>query len=286
MSVGDSALKYFSKELIEISSHNMPRTNNKYQYAVIYDNRFSEFSNSSNFKFEIYDLIEIYYLKNDKDFIIHGLAGALSKNFGKRFSSEKECITLKENILTIFDYKISSTMYIKNLLTIFLIANVLFSQNVIWETEFDFIKSNSSPRGVDLNQDGIEDIVLSGGVDGLPSPYGAMAINGVNGEILWTKENGNEWFLSAQHFDQNGDFIPDLLFGGRDAELQLIDGSNGNLIWEFWGNEDNPNDYGWYNFYNPQIISDINFNGYEDILCANGGDHSLDAIETDRHRDI
>jgi len=173
-------------------------------------------------------------------------------------------------------------MNLKNLLIIFLTANVLFSQNVVWETEFDFIKSNSSPRGIDLNQDGIEDIVLSGGVDGLPSPYGAMAINGANGEILWTKENGNEWFLSAQHFDQNGDFIPDLLFGGRDAELQLIDGSNGNLIWEFWGNEDNPNDYGWYNFYNPQIISDINFNGYEDILCANGGDHSLDAIETDR----
>ena len=140
-------------------------------------------------------------------------------------------------------------MNLKNLLIIFLTANVLFSQNVVWETEFDFIKSNSSPRGIDLNQDGIEDIVLSGGVDGLPSPYGAMAINGANGEILWTKENGNEWFLSAQHFDQNGDFIPDLLFGGRDAELQLIDGSNGNLIWEFWGNEDNPNDYGWYNFY-------------------------------------
>ena len=98
MSVGDSALKYFPKELIEISSNNIPRTNNKYQYAAIYDNRFSEYSNSSNFKYEIYDVIEIYYLKNDKDLIIHGLAGALSKNFGKRFSSEKECITLKENI--------------------------------------------------------------------------------------------------------------------------------------------------------------------------------------------
>ena len=103
----------------------------------------------------------------------------------------------------------------------------------MWETEFDFIKSNSSPRSVDLNGDGIEDIVLSGGVDGFPSPFGAMAIDGTNGEVLWTAENGNEWFLSAQHFDQNEDLTPDLIFGGRDAELKLIDGSNGNLIWEF-----------------------------------------------------
>ena len=173
-------------------------------------------------------------------------------------------------------------MNLKNLLIIFLITNGLFSQNVVWETEFDFIKSNSSPRSVDLNEDGIEDIVLSGGVDGVASPFGAIAIDGSNGEYLWTKENGNEWFLSAQQFDQNGDLIPDLLFGGRDAELQLIDGSNGDLIWEFWEDEENPNDYGWYNFYNPQIIIDINNDGYSDILCANGGDHSLDAIETDR----
>ncbi len=170
----------------------------------------------------------------------------------------------------------------KKLLIIFLITNILFSQNLIWETEFEFIKSNASPRSVDLNEDGIEDIILSGGVDGVPSPFGAMAISGLNGEVLWTKENGNEWFLSGQYFDQNLDDIPDLIFGGRDAEIQLIDGSNGNLIWEFWESNENPNDDGWYNFYNPQIIDDINNDNYPDILCANGGDHSLDAIETDR----
>ena len=98
LSIGDSALKYYSKDLIEISSHNIPRTDNKYRYAAIYDSRFSKYSNSAKFKYKVYDVIEIYYLKNDKDFIIHGLAGGLSKNFGKRFVTEKECITLKENI--------------------------------------------------------------------------------------------------------------------------------------------------------------------------------------------
>ena len=98
LSIGDSALKYFSKDLIDISSSNIPRTDNKYRYAAIYDSRFSEYDNSSKFKYKVYDVIEIYYLKNDKDYIIHGLAGALSKNIGKRFVSEKECIALKENI--------------------------------------------------------------------------------------------------------------------------------------------------------------------------------------------
>ena len=40
---------------------------------------------------------------------------------------------------------------------------------------------------VDLNNDGVKDIVLSGGVDGVPRPNGDIAINGINGDILCTK---------------------------------------------------------------------------------------------------
>ena len=85
-------------------------------------------------------------------------------------------------------------MKLDKCLILFFLTNFLISQNIVWENDFDFIKSNSSPRSIDLNSDGIEDIVLGGGVDGVPSPFGAMAINGANGEVLWTKENGNEWF--------------------------------------------------------------------------------------------
>ena len=38
--------------------------------------------------------------------------------------------------------------------------------------------------------------------------------------------------LSAQSYDQNEDNISDILIGGR-SELQLINGSNGDLILEF-----------------------------------------------------
>ncbi len=104
ISVGESALKYFDKNLIENSSHDIPRTDNKYRYASIYDGRFrdipeySGYQNLAKFNYEVYDVIEINYLKDDKDFIIYGVAGSLSKNFGKRFTSEKECIALKEKI--------------------------------------------------------------------------------------------------------------------------------------------------------------------------------------------
>ena len=43
-----------------------------------------------------------------------------------------------------------------------------------------------------------------------------------------------------------------------------------------------PNDSSWFNFYSPQIVDDLNSDGISDLLCANGGDHSLDAFEFDR----
>ena len=98
ISIGDSALKYFDEELIKISSHKLPKTDNKYVFAAIYDSRFSEYTNVSKFKYKVYDVIEIYWKKSDKNYTIEVLAGALSKNIGKSFSSEKECISLKENI--------------------------------------------------------------------------------------------------------------------------------------------------------------------------------------------
>ena len=62
-------------------------------------------------------------------------------------------------------------------------------------------------------------------------------------------------FSSPQFYDFNDDNIEDVIIGGRDAELRLINGSNGETIWEFWADENlNPNDYGWYNFYNPQSL--------------------------------
>ena len=162
------------------------------------------------------------------------------------------------------------TMKLKSLFTLIFFSSLIFSQNLIWENEIDLIKTSSSVKSFDLNSDGTEDVVLSGGVDGYPTPFGTIAIDGLSGDILWTKDNQNEWFISAQSFDFNLDGTPDVIVGGRDAALKVINGLNGEEIWSFWNSEENPNDYGWYNFYNPQLIPDQNNDNLPEKICANG----------------
>ena len=159
----------------------------------------------------------------------------------------------------------------------------LIAQDISWVNNTPLIRSYSSPRTTDLNNDGVKDVIIGGGVDGLPSPYGVIAIDGLSGNTLWTLSTRNEMFASPQFFDYTGDNIDDILMAGRDAELRLINGSTGELIWEFWdSNNENFNDAGWYNFYTPQIIEDHTGDGMPDILAANGGDHALDFSIIDR----
>ncbi|MGC6491190.1 MAG: hypothetical protein ACON5E_07915, partial [Flavobacteriales bacterium] len=169
------------------------------------------------------------------------------------------------------------------LIFIFLSCPILLLAQNQWQSQYGAVRSYSSPRATDLNQDGVLDIVVGSGVDGFPSPFGAIALDGTNGNTLWTMESTNEIYSSPIFYDYNNDAIEDVIIAGRDAELRLIDGSNGELIWKFWNdNSVHPNDSGWFNFYNPQIIIDVNGDGYPELLCANGGDHSLDDIETNR----
>ena len=166
---------------------------------------------------------------------------------------------------------------------IFFLCVSLNAQEIIWTHNSPIIRTFSSPRTTDLNNDGIKDIILGGGVEGFPTPYGVNAIDGDNGETLWTVTTRNEMFTSPQFYDFDNDNIDDIVIGGRDAELRLISGATGQVIWEFWDNEDlNPNDFGWYNFYTSQIIDDLNNDGLPEILTSNGGDHSLDFSELNR----
>ena len=78
-----------------------------------------------------------------------------------------------------------------------------------------------------------------------------------------------------------GDGVKDVFIGGRYAEFYAIDGSTGNQIWEFFPYPPTAAvDSGWFNFYNPQFVPDQNADGVDDILVANGGNHSLPAWDT------
>jgi len=165
---------------------------------------------------------------------------------------------------------------------IFLVAHSFFAQTNSWQSFTDSIPTLSSPRACDLNNDGIKDIVIGGGTDGVASNHGIMAINGLDGSVLWNRGSRNEVFGSAIFQDITNDGINDVFITGRQAQLLAINGATGQLLWDYFPYTVNPADSGLYNFYNPQFISDVNNDGFKDILVANGGDHAAPDWDTDR----
>jgi hypothetical protein len=161
-----------------------------------------------------------------------------------------------------------------------LLGSLTYAQN--WQSFVDSIPTLSSPRSADLNNDGILDVVIGGGTDGVFSNNGIMAFNGIDGSILWTISARNEVFGSAIFQDITMDGIEDVFIVGRSAQLLAINGSSGAIIWDYFPYGTNPVDSGLYNFYNPQFIQDVDGDSYKDILVSNGGDHLAPAWETDR----
>lgn len=172
-------------------------------------------------------------------------------------------------------------------LTLFLCL-LLFSckkTNQAWSITFDGITSASSPQAIDLNDDGIKDIIIgAGGLEWDKTESGILAINGADGELLWQAKARNQIVGSAVFLDINSDEIPDVIIGGRSAELQAINGKNGELIWEFYKRKEKmASSYeGWFNFFNPQFVPDQDQDGIKDILICNGGNALLPAGYKDR----
>jgi hypothetical protein len=77
--------------------------------------------------------------------------------------------------------------------------------------------------------------------------------------------------------DINDDEIPDVIIGGRSAELQAINGKSGKIIWQFYKGKNayTARNEGLYNFYNPQFVKDQDGDGLLDILICNGGDAAI-----------
>ncbi|CAN5627121.1 hypothetical protein BH23BAC1_BH23BAC1_30890 [soil metagenome] len=154
-----------------------------------------------------------------------------------------------------------------------------------WIVDFPGIGIHSSPRTADLNGDGIKDIIVGCGKKEFEkTETGMMAVDGATGEVLWRVPARDQIFGSAALLDINKDGIPDIVIGGRAAELKAINGRTGEVIWEFLseGNKNKPRKQGWFNFYNPQVIPDQNEDGIEDILVTNGGDIMVPPYDPNR----
>ena len=66
MSIGENAIDYFSKSVLKASTLEIEGTDKIISYAPIYDKRFKGYKNISNFNYKSFDMVELYFLSNDK----------------------------------------------------------------------------------------------------------------------------------------------------------------------------------------------------------------------------
>lgn len=148
-----------------------------------------------------------------------------------------------------------------------------------WSVVLPGVGTFSSPRVTDLNDDGIGDIIMGAGREEFQACDTAIfALDGSSGEMLWNRSAADQVFGSASLLDINRDGIQDVLINGRSAELQAINGKTGHLIWKFFP----PQDQKWFNFYNPQLVSDQDGDQLQDILITNGGDVMVAPYDPER----
>ncbi|KAG5682233.1 hypothetical protein PVAND_011598 [Polypedilum vanderplanki] len=125
--------------------------------------------------------------------------------------------------------------------------------NIVWTKKFAKLNSEAAVRKADLDGDSIEDIIIGFGVDNeisfdgsnndipqctLPNGQtdicegGIIAINGLNGEVLWKYWTSYAIFSLFCKFDINSDSINDCIVSGPGGLLYAIDGKQGKLLWE------------------------------------------------------
>lgn len=150
------------------------------------------------------------------------------------------------------------------------LSGQVYAQQV-WSTTLDSINSFSSPRVADLNGDGVDDVVIGGGLEGTYSAKGIVAMNGADGSVMWESEARNQMFASPVFLDIDGIGSTDVIMAGRDALLVALAGDNGQVLWEAYPDTTIIDSIGRHNFYTGQIIPDQNNDLKPDILITFGG---------------
>ncbi|XP_052801612.1 protein FAM234B-like [Mya arenaria] len=164
-----------------------------------------------------------------------------------------------------------------------------------WRTKMADWRTESCIRLVDVDQDGVLDVIigLALGKDvtnihteadmaqfckdnGLTFPCAGavVALRGRDGKLLWKADSYAEVLELVCHgIDVNQDGVDDCIATGRLAEMRAINPLNGETLWEA---DTKYLNRGW-NIYAPAAIPDVDEDGVADIIIAHGGDSYVPA---------
>jgi outer membrane protein assembly factor BamB len=128
----------------------------------------------------------------------------------------------------------------------------------------------SSPRALDADRDGTEDVVLG---RGLEDHWGeVLALDGRTGRTLWSRRVADEVLSATPLEDVNGDGVPDVFAGGRTRlrGVLALSGKDGSLLWSLV--DANPGAaFLPVNFGGASLLDDRDGDGVRDLLVVQSG---------------
>ena len=155
----------------------------------------------------------------------------------------------------------------------------------VWSTQYNGFMSESAVRLIDVNQDGVDDVITGFTSDGdqlynttslcssgnatYSCKSGGIAIDGKSGKELWIHYTEEEVFAINCNGDITFDGVPDCLLAGRAGVFVAVDGSTGKRLWSF---KDQPVYTKKMNLYTGQFVQDLDDDGVMEVLQTNGGD--------------
>lgn len=100
MSIGDSALDFFSETLIKngTKSNPMNSAKQKYEVTTIYTKKTGNYINVADFDFAVFEAVEIIYKKNDSNFKIEAVSGSITNEKKKNIMNIEDCKKQKDEI--------------------------------------------------------------------------------------------------------------------------------------------------------------------------------------------